>query len=76
MELKCLEQLQKKTGVVYSWLRSHSLRHLPIDSCGLFIRHEEYKSQATRIQAMQPFTTAIEASVKLLFLFSKTSLWL
>ena len=37
--------------------------HLQIDNCGLFIRHEEHKSQATRIQAIQPFTTAIEASV-------------
>ena len=33
----------EKTSVVSSWLRSHS----PIDNCGLFIRHEEYKSQAT-----------------------------
>ena len=43
MELKYLDQLWKKTSVISSWLRSH----LPIDNCGLFIRHEEYKSQAT-----------------------------
>ena len=52
---------------VSPWLRSHSPSHSPIDNCGLSIRHEEYKSQATRLQTMHPFTTAIEASVKLLF---------
>ena len=38
----------------------------PIDNCSLFIRHQEYKSQVTmqlQIQAMQPFTRAIEAAI-------------
>ena len=47
MELKYLDQLRKKTSVVSSWSRSHSPSHSPIDKCGLFIRLEEYKSQAT-----------------------------
>ena len=47
IELKYLDQLRKKTSVVSSWLRSRSPSLSPIDNCGLFIRHEEYKSQAT-----------------------------
>ena len=46
MKLKYLDQLWKKTSVVSSWSRSYSPSQSPIDNCSLFIRHEEYKSQA------------------------------
>ena len=69
---KFIEQQMKIDGTKVSWPATKEDKccffmiaksHAESDKCGLFIRHEEYKSQATRIQAMQPFTTAIEASV-------------
>ena len=44
MKLKYLDQLRKKTSIACSWSWSQS----PIDNCfSLFIRHIEYKAQAT-----------------------------
>ena len=45
----CVDVLPRcsKEDKCCSWLRSHSPSHSPIDNCSLFIRHEEYKSQAT-----------------------------
>ena len=49
MEQKVPWPVTKEESVVSSWSRSHIRRlcHSPIDNCGLFIRHQEYKSQVT-----------------------------
>ena len=44
MKLKYLDQLRKKTTIVFSWSRSG---HSTINNCSLFIRHKE--SQAKQL---------------------------
>ena len=58
MRLKYLDQLRKKTSVVSSWSRSHS----PIVGCSLFIRHKEYKSQATSYKSYRLCSHSLQQS--------------
>ena len=43
MELKYLDQLQKKTSFLHDREAIRRSSHSPIDNCSLFIRHQEYK---------------------------------
>ena len=60
---------RKKTSIVYSFSRSHS----PIDNCSLFIRHKEYKSQATSHKYRLICSHSLQQSKLLYSFFSRSA---